>query len=95
MVGVFGTILFMRFRSSFVTREGVTGTTGVNGWYGEYGTAPAVRGVLPVVGESGPLLSKTVCLVVRAMVDGDAMGCSYARSGNEPPVLTADGALPR
>lgn len=62
-VGVLGTILFMRLRSSLVTKPGVIGTRGVYGWYGEYGMALAVNGVLPV-GDKGSVLSKTVCLVV-------------------------------
>lgn len=68
-VGVLGTMRFIRLRSSLVTRDGVIGTRGVNGWYGEYGT-PAVIGVLPP-GDNGPLRSKTVCFVVWFTAEGE------------------------
>ena len=35
VVGVLGTIRLILLRSSLVTRDGVIGTTGENGWYGE------------------------------------------------------------
>lgn len=68
-VGVFGCSCFILFLSALVTKEGVIGTTGVNGWYGEYGTAAPVNGVRMPPGDSGAL-SNTVCFVV--CVDGEA-----------------------
>jgi len=76
---------FIAFRSSLVTRCGVTGMSGVKGWYGEYGTAPADQGVLrpAVLGPwwPGPCLSSTVVLVVGAN-EGDVMEGSKARNGS-------------
>lgn len=95
-VGVFGSYRFIRFRSALVTRLGVIGTTGENGWYGEYGTGAPVHGVCAPEGDSGCARSNTVCLVWLCVAyDGDASDGSYARSGRLPPVRTADGALER
>ena len=90
-VGVFGIALLILFLSSLVTSEGVIGMQGVNGWYGEYGTA--VPGVRALSGDRGPFRSKTVCLVVWVTTDGELRAGSYARRGRELPVRTADGAL--
>lgn len=91
-----GSILLILFLSALVTSDGVTGTHGVNGWYGEYGSAAPVNGVRPPPGESGSDRSKTVCFVWIDELVGEASDDSaYARSGSVPPVRTADGALGR
>ena len=41
-VGVLGSSLLILFRSALVTSDGVIGTHGEKGWYGEYGTAVPV-----------------------------------------------------
>lgn len=70
----------------------MTGITGENGWYGEYGTGAPVQGVR-APGDKGIVRSNVVCFVVCA--DGELNAGSYARRGSVPPVRTAEGALGR
>ena len=68
----------------------------MNGWYGLYGTAPAVHGVrgIPAVfnpGERGDVLSRTVVLVV-CEKEGEASDGSKARKGSALEAAGAAGA---
>ena len=89
MTGDFGSILFIALRSSRVTSRGVTGTSGVKGWYGVYGTPPAVHGVFKPA-DNGVVRSKTVVLVDGAK-EGDESpgGGSKARNGSCPVAFEA------
>jgi len=92
-VGVLGSNLFILFLSALVTSEGVIGITGENGWYGEYGTGAPVHGVRRPLGDSGVVLSKTVCLTGCIPVVGETLEGSYALKGRAPPARMAEGAL--